>query len=231
MCYRFRLVKLEPFVEYCDDPGGIDVRNWSPHYNVALTTPMPVIITRGHATLTVMNFRFTLPARAPGEHPLLLGNARSETMLEKSVFRDAVKSRRCLVPADGFYEWEKLGARRQPHFFQLRGSRPFCFAGLWQPAHENSAAGFVIVTTAPNNQLRSIHDRMPVILDGEHARAWVGDQPLSAMQLGQLCQPCPADRMTSHPVDSRMSNARYQASDCADPVQLNQPPEQPLLFT
>ena len=171
MCYRFRLVKLEPFVEYCDDPGGIDVRNWSPHYNVALTTPMPVIITRGHATLTVMNFRFTLPARAPGERPLLLGNARSETMLEKSVFRDAVKSRRCLVPADGFYEWDKLGARRQPHFFQLRGSRPFCFAGLWQPAHENSAAGFVIVTTAPNNLLRSIHDRMPVILDGEHARA------------------------------------------------------------
>ena len=215
MCLRYSLKHLaiaafyEALAEAAEAFG-----DWSPHYNVALTSRMPVIVQHAKPKLEAMNFGFVRPARTPAGCPLTLGNARAETLLAKPSFRDAAQHRRCLVPADGFYEWEKAGPTRLPHYFALKDGQPFFFAGLWEPAHGDTPAAFCIVTTTPNALLQSIHDRMPVILGPNSGPAWLGDQPLDPAQLTRLCRPLPAGRMTGHRVDPRVNNARYEAPDC-----------------
>ena len=138
----------------------------------------------------------------------------AETLLSKPALRDAALHHRCLVPADGFFEWEKQGTARLPHYFYLLEHRPFFFAGIWQSASDDIPAGFSIVTTQPNPLLQSIHDRMPVILGPNSGQAWLGNQPLAPGQLERLCRPLPADKMSSHRVDPKMNHARHQAPDC-----------------
>jgi len=145
-------------------------------------------------------------------------NARAETLLDKPSFRDAARHRRCLVPADGFYEWEKQGRVRLPHYFTLKGGEPFFFAGLWEPARDDAPAAFCIVTTTPNDLLQHIHDRMPVILGPNSGPVWLGDEPLDPAQLARLCRPLPAEMMTGHRVDPRVNNVRYDAPDCIAPI-------------
>jgi putative SOS response-associated peptidase YedK len=218
MCYRYTLKSLEALVSYCEEIADSAAGEWTPRYNVALTSRMPVIAQRVRPTLEAMNFGFTLPARTPAGRPLLLGNARAETLLAKPAFRDAAMHRRCLVPADGFYEWEKTGTARLPHYFTMKDQRPFFFAGLWAPERDSLPPAFCIVTTAPNTLLRAIHDRMPVMLEGETARVWLGGTPLEPIQLATLCQSFPADQMSGHRVDPRVNNVRYEAPDCVVPV-------------
>jgi putative SOS response-associated peptidase YedK len=122
------------------------------------------------------------------------------------------------VPANGFYEWEKHGTTRLPHYFTLRDIPAFFFAGLWEPETATTPATFAIVTTAPNALLGAIHDRMPVILGPNSGPAWLGDEPLPPARLAQLCRPFAADRMTGHRVDPRVNNVRYEAPDCIAPV-------------
>ena len=172
-----------------------------------------VITKRGKPKAEAMRFGQMLPPRPPAKSPTLLANARAETLLAKPTFRDAAQHRRCLVPANGFYEWEKQGTARLPHYFTLPASPAFWFAGLWEPETADNPAGFVIVTTAPNALLDAIHDRMPVILGPNSGPAWLGDEPLPDGRLSQLCRPLSADLMTGHRVDPRMNNVRYEAAD------------------
>lgn len=218
MCYRYSLQSLAALSDYYEELADSALAEWQPRYNVALTSRMPVITRRAQPTLEAMNFGFVLPARPPGGRPMLLGNARAETLLARPGFRDAALHRRCLVPADGFYEWEKAGTTRLPHYFALKNGRPFFFAGLWQPARDSSPSAFCLVTTTPNALLRTIHDRMPVMLENEAARAWLGDSPLEPGRLAALCSSYPAGEMRSHRVDPRVNNARYEAPDCIAPV-------------
>jgi putative SOS response-associated peptidase YedK len=164
-----------------------------------------------------MAFGFTLPPRPPEMRGLLVANARSETFREKPAFRDAVSHRRCLIPADGFYEFEKAGKARVPHYFYLKEHRPFFFAGLWQRETETNPAAFVIVTTDPNDLLRTVHDRMPVMLGPNTGPAWLGAEPLPPADLAKLCRPLSADLMGGHRVDSKVNNVRYEAPDCVAP--------------
>ena len=220
MCLRYSLRKLalasfEEMLAGAAEAAGLA---WTPRYNVALTQRMPVITKRGQPRLETMGFGLTLPARTPAEKPLLVANVRAETLLDKPALRDAGQHRRCLVPADGFYEWEKQGATRLPHYFTLKEGRPFFFAGLWQPETGATPAAFALVTTTPNALLGTIHDRMPVILGPNSGPAWLGDEPLAPTRLAQLCRPLPADRMTGHRVDPRVNSVRYEAPDCVAPV-------------
>ena len=217
MCLRYSLIELaiDAWSEAMAEAAGIE---WHPRYNVALTSRMPVITKRTKPVLELMNFGFVRPAHRATGRPTILGNARAETLLAKPSFRDATQHRRCLVPADGFYEWEKAGATRLPHYFALKDGQPFFFAGLWEPAQDDTPAAFCIVTTKPNALLQPIHDRMPVILGPNSGPAWLGDQPLDPVQLARLCRPLPAGRMTGHRVNPRVNNARYEASDSVAPV-------------
>lgn len=219
MCYRYSLTSLAALAEFNEQLAGAAGAGWTPRYNVALTSLMPVVFKRAKVTaLEKMTFGFNLPARSAAERPLLVGNARSETILAKPSFRDAAQHRRCLVPADGFFEWEKQGETRLPHYFTLKERRPFFFAGIWEPATAAIPPAFCIVTTTPNPLIAAIHDRMPVMLGPNSGPAWLGDEPLEPARLTQLCRPLPADKMTVHRVDPRVNNARYEAPDCINPA-------------
>jgi putative SOS response-associated peptidase YedK len=222
MCYRYSLTTLAGIAEFDEqlaEAAAAAGLEWQPRYNVALTSRMPVIKRRqARAGLELMHFGFMLPARSATGRPLLVGNARAETILDQPSFRAAAQHRRCLIPADGFYEWEKQGDARRPHYFTLQDRRPFFFAGIWEPATAAAPAVFCIVTTTPNPLLAAIHDRMPVILGPNSGPAWLGDEPLAPARLAQLCRPLPADKMAAHRVDPRVNNARYEAPDCIVPV-------------
>ena len=219
MCQRYSLKDLATAVAIFYEQLAEAAADWTPRYNVALTQKMPVITRRaGRTKLETMSFGLVPPPRTPTDRPLVLGNARAETLLVKPAFQDAALYRRCLVPADGFYEWEKQGDTRLPHYFTLQDRSPFFLAGLWEPALEARPGAFCLVTTTPNPLLAAIHDRMPVMLGPNSGPAWLGDEPLAPARVAQLCRPLPADRMATHRVAARMNSVRYEAADCVTPL-------------
>ena len=221
MCSRYTLTDLKALLALVEAAGlglDIDLDDLPARYNVAPTRRMPVILRDGETRVAALRFGLALPQRTPGEKAPLLVNARAETLQAKPAFRDAVRRRRCLVPADGFYEWEQQGRVRLPHYFTLKNRAALFFAGLWEPATDTTPASFAIVTTAPNALLQPIHDRMPVMLGPNSGPAWLGDAPLEPARLAQLCRPLPTERMTGWRVDPRVNNARYEAADCIAPL-------------
>jgi putative SOS response-associated peptidase YedK len=154
------------------------------------------------------------PPSAPG--PLLV-NARSETLPQKASFREAFRLRRCLVPATGFYEWEKRGRARLPWLFRRLGATPFAFAALWEPAADGPPAA-VLVTTTANTLLARIHDRMPALLtDAESCRAWL-DPHADENALSALLCPLPADTLIATPVSPRINRPDFDSPECLRPV-------------
>lgn len=229
MCTRYSLHQLEALKGALAKLGLTVPTRLSALYNIALSTRAPVVLRRAGAdSLEPLAFGLQLPPRTAGARPLLLANARSETLLAKGTFRDAAQHRRCLVPADGFYEWQKQGRTRLPHYFRRRDGTPFFFAGLWRPESALAPASFVIVTTTPNALVAPVHDRMPVMLDSPHATAWLGDHPLPPDRLNALCTPFPAAGMISHRVDPRMNHPRHEGPDCIAPY--TPPPAERSLF-
>ena len=146
-------------------------------------------------------------------------NARSETVLEKPAFREAVRKRRCLVPADGFYEWKKNGSRKQPYRITLGQGQPFHFAGLserWQSPEGEWLHSFTILTIAPNELMADIHDRMPVILTPELEQAWL-DPEAKAEALVHDLRPYPAEQMRAYPVSPAVGNVRNDGPELIEP--------------
>lgn len=151
-------------------------------------------------------------------------NARSETITEKPSFRDAFKRRRCLLPADGFYEWQRMGSRKQPYFFRMRDERPFGFAALWERWEGedgrtiNSCA---ILTTTANDVLRPVHDRMPVILCHEDYPLWLESDEREHKLLRELLRPYPAEGMVGHAVSALVNSPCNKGRELIQEVQLN----------
>jgi putative SOS response-associated peptidase YedK len=132
-------------------------------------------------------------------------NARGETLAEKPSFRGSFKYKRCLIPADGFYEWKvEAGTKtKTPYFIHMKDRQPFAFAGLWDEWHSpdgNTLRTCAIITTTPNELMSNLHSRMPVILDQENYGAWLNPAPQSRENLIHLIQPFAADRMSAYPV-------------------------------
>ena len=157
-------------------------------------------------------------------------NARAETLEEKPSFSESFQRRRCLIPADGFYEWKKQGKLRQPYFFQLKDETPFAFAGIWDEWRRDgvSITSCAIITTTPNELLASIHDRMPVILHPEAHDEWLDARTLPSELTGML-SPFPASAMKSYPVGSDVNQAKIDEEHLVqqvDPI----PEVQPSLF-
>lgn len=229
MCTRYTFFQLEALRKLLAAHGVTSVEDLPARYNVALSTRMPVVTrASGEVRLEALAFGATLPPRAPGERPVLVANARAETIRSRPAFRDAVRHRRCLVPADGFFEWRREGRARLPILFRRRDAAPFFFAGLWRPADTLTPPSFVIVTTSPNALVAPVHDRMPVLLDDAGSREWLGDTPLTPERIESLCAPFPAGAMSSQPVNPRMNNARHESPDCIAPW--NPPEAEPTLF-
>ncbi len=134
-------------------------------------------------------------------------NARGETLTEKPAFRSAFRHRRCVVAADGFYEWKVVGKVRQPYFLRLAGDRPFAFAGLWERWQGPDGVAVetcAIITTRPNRVAAAVHDRMPAILAEDQIPLWLGTGT-DAARLGAMIGPFPAEAMEAHPVSTRVN--------------------------
>ncbi len=192
--------------------AGIDPRleKLPRRYNVAPTDVMPIV-------RVVDGQRWLMPSRwglVPfWAHDLKIGstmiNARSETLFEKPAFRESLQKRRCLVVVDGFYEWRQQGGRKVPQLIAFDDGRPFTLAGLW--ARWRGAPGevetFTIVTTAANEALRAVHDRMPVLVDERDREEWL-DPDNATVDLERLASPRPWPGVTLTPVSSRVGNVK-----------------------
>lgn len=154
-------------------------------------------------------------------------NARAETVAEKPAFREALRRRRCLVPADGFYEWkaapDDVGRRRQPYYIRLRDEEPFAMAGLWEswrapdaPPDATPLITFTIVTTSPNGLLAKLHNRMPVLLAPQDCRRWLDAADVS--EALKLLRPFPAELMEAYEVSTRVGNPRHDEPSNIVPV-------------
>jgi len=149
-------------------------------------------------------------------------NTRSETAPEKPSFREAYKRRRCLVPAEAFFEWQRRGDNKQPWLFRVRDEPGFCMAGLWEtwrPPEGDPLHTCTILTTAANDLLRPIHDRMPVILHRDDYERWLTAQPDATAGLRDLLSPFPAEAMTAWPVSTLVNSPRNDGPECTLPVE------------
>jgi putative SOS response-associated peptidase YedK len=193
-----------------------------PRYNIAPTQPVAVITlepSAGRRGLTLLRWGLVPRDALGGERGFI--NARSETASEKPAFREAFARRRCLIPATGFYEWQRLDARRrQPWLLRLAAAGPFAFAGLWEPpsAAPGATATCTILTTAPNELASRVHDRMPAILDPADYALWLDPAVELASELRPLLRPFAAAAMTSYPVSSRVNNAAFDDPACLAPA-------------
>jgi putative SOS response-associated peptidase YedK len=228
MCVRYTLHKTDAALGAISRALGVPLEapDWAgPRYNVTLTDTMPVVAC-GAEQPGVRAMRWGLvPAGERGRpRPRLLANARAETAAALPAFRHGVADRRCLVPANGFYEWRSSGGAKWPHLFTLRGEEPFAFAGIWDPPAEGLPETYCILTTTPNALVAQVHDRMPVILAADAMLRWIGDRPLAGEELGLLTSPFAAERMESRPVSRFVNNSRNQGPRCLSPPD-EAPPE------
>lgn len=203
-----------------------DSEDWSPRYNVAPTQPAPVI--RQHPkeprrVLTLMRWGL-IPIWAKDMSDAAGKiNARSETAVTLAAFRDAMKSRRCIVPADGFYEWRRTGGQKQPFCIEVNDGELFAFAGLWERWKKPDGEwvkSFSILTTAPNAVTSTVHDRMPVILDRADYDLWLDPAMTNVEAVTEMLKPYPADHMRAYPVSPRVNNVANDDAECSTPVEL-----------
>ncbi len=149
-------------------------------------------------------------------------NAQAETAATKPAFRAAFRKRRCLILADGFYEWKKEGRRKQPFHIRLGDGRPFAFAGLWEhwEGAEGKAIDFcTILTTTPNDLLRPLHHRMAVIMAPSDYDLWLDPAIQEVERLQPLLHPYPAEDMMAYPVSTRVNNPANDHPECVEPIQ------------
>ncbi|MEO8197960.1 MAG: SOS response-associated peptidase [Thermoanaerobaculia bacterium] len=196
-----------------------------PRYNISPTQQVPIVrhTAAGPRELALVHWGL-VPHWA--KDPVIgnrLINARAETAAEKPSFRDAMKRRRCLIPADGFYEWQKLGKGKQPFLLRLRDGSTFAFAGLWsQWKNPESGANLetcAILTTTSNELAATVHDRMPVILPPTTWNRWLDDAPQST-PFTELLLSFPAEQLEAFPVSKRVNSPLHEGPENILPVEL-----------
>lgn len=197
---------------------------FGPTYNAAPTRKLPVyrIHSERGRELTLLAWGLVpFWAKDPSIGARMI-NARAEGVAEKPAFRAAFRRRRCLVPMSGFYEWKKAGDRKVPHFVQLLNSPVFAAAGLYEywPGEDGAEPieSYTIITTGANELMRTIHDRMPVILPERDYDAWLDPKNEKAETLEKLLKPYPAEEMRAYPVGLRVNNARNDGPELIAPV-------------
>jgi len=231
MCGRYTLTKSGgeirkelPFVGEAEDLQA--------RFNIAPAQEVPVVTEDRHFSLMKWGLVPSWAQDPSIGHRMI--NARSESVRTKPAFKASLQRRRCLVPADGFYEWKREDRIRQPYYFRRKEWRLFFFAGLWDEwsAPDGSTMRtFAILTTAANPVVEPVHHRMPVMLDPGQADAWLGSGALSAESLTKLTQPFPETDLEAYPVDRMVNSPALDRPECVAPVcPPPSPPAQPTLF-
>ena len=229
MCGRYTLTSQEGLVEDLEaalDPATPNSEWWKPRWNVAPTQPAPVVVLRDGVRLVEMMRWGLVPfwAKRDGKPPPLMINARVESVDTKPAFKDALASKRCLVPADGFFEWRRQGKQATPMWIHPATRGFVAFAGLWARAGE--VHSFAIVTGPPNELVAPIHDRMPIVLDRSAWAAWL-DPSLDADGARALLTVPPVGDWRAEPVSTWVNKADHDDPRCLEPAP---PPAQGSLF-
>jgi putative SOS response-associated peptidase YedK len=227
MCGRYRLSRRKQLLEeqFTTDPWADD---WEPRYNIAPTQPVPVIRQdpkQPVRRLSLVRWGLIPPWAKDTSGAAGMINARSETAATKPAFRDALRLRRCLIPADGFYEWQRTGKAKQPFCFEVQDGQLFAFAGLWDRWRDpsgNTLETCSILTTTPNDLTAPIHDRMPVILDPDGYDLWLDPGMRDVSVASELLKPYDARQMCCYPVSIRINHVANDDTACSAPVDLYQ---------
>jgi len=221
MCGRFTLF-LD--AETLQDEFGLTevLPEYGPHYNLAPTQPLAVITHVQNRRMEWMRWGL-VPywAKDPSIGSKMI-NARSETIQEKPSFKNAFQKRRCLIPADGFYEWQRGipgKSTSTPYYFHLADHKPFAFAGLWEfwkSPEGQELRTCTIITTSANELVAKIHERMPVILTGDYMNAWL--MPAPSDELMALLKPYPPQFMASYPVSRAVNSPDRDSPELVAPL-------------
>ena len=201
--------------------GAIESVEFSPSYNVAPTRKVPVcrVSETGSRELALLRWGL-VPHWAPAvDDRYRMINARAETVASKPAFRTPFRRRRCLVPADGYYEWKPTGKRKQPYFICMRDEAPFFFAGLWErwgKGEDDPVESFAIVTTSANDFSAEVHDRMPVILGPENHDVWLDPAIQDSELLTPMLGPYGGKAMALRPVSTYVNSPRNDGPGCAE---------------
>jgi len=225
MCGRYRLArKKEILAETFDAENEVE---WSPRYNVAPGQDVPVVRqdpARPRRMLSLMRWGLIPSWSKEANVGYKMINARAETVADLPVFRDPFRYRRCLVPADGFYEWAMQGKQKSPFLFSMAGDSIFAFAGIWDrwrdPGKTNPNKEWLetcsIITTSANALLSGIHDRMPVILKRDDYDLWLDPGFKKVDDLRDMLNPFPAEAMRHHRVSTRVNSVNNDDPACAE---------------
>ncbi len=191
--------------------------NLRPRYNLAPTQDAPIVrMTADGRELAMLRWGLVPSWSSGPDNEYRMINARAETVAQKPAFRSAFRQRRCLVPADGFYEWQKRDGGKQPYRMALKNGEPFAFAGLWerwQGEGVHEIESFTIIVTEANDTIRYIHDRMPVILGAADYGQW-----LEGSDVEELLKPFPPAAMMAFPVSTHVNSPKNDDPACIEPL-------------
>lgn len=221
MCGRTSLAVAAAALEERFDARVADGVTVEPRYNIAPRDDLLAVRNDDSETISTLNWGF-LPhwANSPDDGPRPI-NARSETAAEKPLFREAFRERRCLLLADGFYEWQGSRGHKQPYRIERVDREPFAFAGLWDRwTGPDGADRFscTVLTTDANDAVASVHDRMPVMLEPGEEAAWLGGADLDAWQ--SLLDAYPDDLLRVYPVSTRVNSPRHDGPDLLEEIDI-----------
>ncbi|MGB8725633.1 MAG: SOS response-associated peptidase [Terriglobales bacterium] len=227
MCGRYKLSRRKQVIEEYFDCVS-DESDWSPRYNIAPTQPIPVICQHPKEPvreLSLMRWGLIPSWAKDASGAARMINARSESASTKPAFRDALKFRRCLIPADGFYEWATTAKAKQPYCFEVGEGELFAFAGLWDRwtgGSGNAVETCSILTTTPNAVTAAVHDRMPVILDPDGYDLWLDPGMRSVAAASELLKPYDARLMRCYPVSRRINSVVDDDEECSARVEVGE---------
>jgi putative SOS response-associated peptidase YedK len=235
MCGRYRLSRRKELIEeYFQTVSGDD--DWNPRYNIAPSQPVVTIRQDAREPIRKLSMmRWGLVpswAKDPNIGYKTI-NARAETVATTASFREPFKSQRCLIPADGFYEWQRNGKTKQPYCFEVSGGELFAFAGLWdrwKNPQGNVVESCTILTTTPNSLLADLHDRMPVILGHDDYDLWLDPAFKNVASFSEMLKPYDTALMRRYPVSTRVNQVLNDDAECARPLDREPSPPQSLLF-
>jgi putative SOS response-associated peptidase YedK len=236
MCGRYRLTAKERWLSeiFNLDPEDVD---WAARWNVAPTQEVATIRQdrkEPKRKFVLMRWGLIPNWAKDASSSAKAINAMSETVAEKPLFREAIRIRRCLIPADGFYEWKQIGPKRkQPYNIGMADDSLFAFAGLWD--RWKGPAGKVIesctiLTTEANALLKDIHDRMPVIVRPDDYDLWLDPGVTDPKQLVELVKPFDARLMKKYPISTAVNRVENEGPECAEEISTPQEESQPKLF-
>ena len=220
MCGRYTLATpVERLAEeFGFDGSSVDL---PPNYNVAPTQEVAAVLAEGaQRRLEVLRWGLIPPWADDPQIGSRMINARAETASEKPSFRRAFRERRCLIPADGFYEWKRTNGSKLPYYIHMKEGRPFAFAGLWESWNDDGGPTIrscTILTTVPSALVEGIHDRMPVILPADTYDVWL-DPASERDELTALLVPYPEDEMEAYPVSRFVNSPANNDPRCVEPA-------------